>query len=131
QWQAKVQNVVDEVKKRRHILHLDDLPGLLEAGRSSKSEDNMAQFLARFVADGTLVIVGETTPERLRVAENDDPGFLRQFRILELAETDEQTTLGILGMVGANLERELTVRVEPGASEAAVELTRRFQPYRA
>src|SRR5262249_16312972 len=63
QWEAKLQNVVDEVKRRRHILHIDDLTALIDAGRHAKSDDNMAQFLKPVLADGTVVIVAQTTAE--------------------------------------------------------------------
>jgi ATP-dependent Clp protease ATP-binding subunit ClpA/protein subunit release factor B len=131
QWQGKLQNVIDEVKRRRHILFIDDLASLIEVGRTSKGDDNMAQFLKPFLADGTAVIVGESTPERYRVGENRDPGFMRLFRTLNVEETPEEETLSILGSVAGALEREFRLRIEPGASEAALELTRRFQPYRA
>ena len=39
------QNVADECRKKRHILHMDDLPGLIDAGRSSKTDMHMANFL--------------------------------------------------------------------------------------
>jgi ATP-dependent Clp protease ATP-binding subunit ClpA len=112
EWQGKLQNVVDEVKKQRHILHIDDITGLMEAGRWSKGDENMAQFLKPFIADGTLVIVGESTPERYRVGENKDPGFLGLFRTLNVEETNQDTTLSILGTVAAGLEREFRVRIE-------------------
>lgn len=131
EWQEKLQNIVDEVKKRRHLLLVDDVMGLIEAGRWSKGDENMAQLLKPFIADGTVVLIGECTPERYRVGENRDPGFLRLFRAFALDETNEAATLGILSKVAANLEREFNLRIEPGATEAAVELTRRFQPYRA
>jgi ATP-dependent Clp protease ATP-binding subunit ClpA/protein subunit release factor B len=131
QWEEKLQNLVDEVKRRRHILHIDDVAGLTEAGRHRKGDENMAQFLKPFIADGTLVLIGETTPERYRILESRDPGFVSLFRTLHVDETNEETTLSILGAVSAALESALKVRVEPGANEAALELTRRFQPYRA
>ena len=131
EWQEKLQNIVDEVKKRRHILVVDDIGALAEAGRWAKGDENMAQFLKPYIADGTIVILGESTPERLQTCENVDPGFLRLFRTLALEETSEDTTLSILGSVGASLEREFNLRIDPGALEAAVQLTGRFQPYRS
>lgn len=130
-WQEKLQNVVDEVKRRRHLLHMEDVTELLDAGRSSSGDDNMAQFLRPLLADGTVVLVGETTAERLRVAETRDPGFLSTFRIIQVEETSDDTTLSILTAVAAGLEQRLKVRIEPGASQVGAELTRRFQPYRA
>ncbi len=131
EWQEKLQNVVDECKKQRHILHVDDVIGLLEAGRWSKGDENMAQFLKPYLADGTVTLIGECTPERLRAGENQDAGFLRQFRQMEIGETKDEDTLSILGQTGANLERRFKVRITPDAAQAVLELTRRFQPYRA
>jgi ATP-dependent Clp protease ATP-binding subunit ClpA/protein subunit release factor B len=131
QWEEKLKNVIDEVKKKRHVLHVDDIVSLMGAGRWSKGDENMAQFLKPFIADGTMVLIGETTPERLSVGENKDPGFLRLFRTLSVEETNEDATLSILGSVAAGLERTFKARVQPSAIEATVELTRRFQPYRA
>jgi ATP-dependent Clp protease ATP-binding subunit ClpA/protein subunit release factor B len=131
QWQEKLQNIVEDVKRNRHLLFVDDVVGLLEAGRWSKSDDNMAQFLKPYLADGTVSLIGETSVERYRVGENIDPGFLGHFRTLTIKETDEQTTLSIAGATAASLERVHRLRIEPSAREAAIELTRRFQPYRA
>lgn len=131
QWQEKLQNLIDEVKKKKHILLMDDVMALIETGRTSKGDDNMAQFLKPYLADGTVVLIGETTPERYRVGENRDCGFVRQFRTIPLEPTEEEATLSILGTVAMGLERQFSVRIEPGANEAALELTRRFQPYRA
>ena len=131
EWQGKLQDIVDEVKRARHLLYVDDVTGLMEAGRWSKGDENMAQFLKPFLADGTLVLLGESTPERHQAGEVKDPAFLGLFRTLRVEETNEETTLSILGAVAAGLEREFGVRIEPGAGEAVVELTRRFEPYRA
>ncbi|MDQ7826071.1 MAG: AAA family ATPase [Candidatus Eremiobacteraeota bacterium] len=129
EWQEKVQNIVEEVKKKRHILHIDDIVGLLEAGRWSKSDENIGHFLKNYLADGTVVIIGETTPGRLSIGERYDPSFFSLFRIITMAEPDENSTLSILGNYAASLENDFRVRIRPSASEAALELTRRFQPY--
>jgi ATP-dependent Clp protease ATP-binding subunit ClpC len=131
QWQEKLKNVIDEVKKRRHILFIEDAVDLLDAGRHSKGDDNMAQLMKPFIADGTLLIVAETTPERFRGGENRDAGFTSLFRTIEIAETNEENTLSVLTAVAGVLEREFNLRLEPAVLQAAVELTRRFQPYRA
>ena len=131
EWQRKLQDVVNEVKRRRHILHVEDVTELLDAGRSSSGDDNMAQFLRPLLADGTVILVGETTPERLRVAETRDPGFLSTFRTVAVEETSDDATQSILTAVAAGLEQRLKVRIEPGAAQVGAELTRRFQPYRA
>lgn len=131
EWQQKLKNIVDEVKKKRHILHIDDIIGLTEAGRWAKGDENMAQFLKPFISDGTLVIIGEVTPERYSAGERKDPAFLNLFRTLKVEEPGEDAILSILGSVTASLEHEFKVRIPPGVPETVVEITGRFQPYRA
>jgi ATP-dependent Clp protease ATP-binding subunit ClpC len=131
QWQEKLNDVVREVRKKRHILFIEDIAALSEAGRFSKSDDNMADFLKAHVQSGDVIIIGESSSERLRRAEQLTPGFVAQFRTLEVGPTGESDTLSILTAVARELERSEDVRLEPGALEAAVELTNRFMPYRA
>jgi hypothetical protein len=38
---------------------------------------NLAQFFATLLADGTMILEGETTRERLRLAETRDPGVIK------------------------------------------------------
>lgn len=130
QWQEKLNDLVREVRKKRHILFVEDLAALSESGRHSKSDDNMADFLKPYIQSGDVVLIGETTPERLRRAEQLVPGFVAQFRTLEIAPTGESDTLSILTATARELERAEELRIEPSALEAAVELTNRFQPYR-
>lgn len=131
QWQEKLNDVVREVRKKRHILFIEDIATLSEAGRYSKSDDNMADFLKPHVQSGDVIIIGESSPERLRRAEQLTPGFVAQLRTIEVGPTSEADTLSILTAVARDLERSEDVRLEPSALEAAVELTNRFLPYRA
>lgn len=131
QWEEKLLNVVQEVRKKRHILFVNDIASLCESGRWSKSDQNMAKFLTPYIQTGDVVLIGEATPERLHRAEQLTPSFVAQFRTLEIAPTSEADTLSILAAVGRELERSEEVRIEPSALEAALELTRRFLPYRA
>lgn len=131
QWQEKLSDLVREVRKKRHILFVEDIATLAEAGRWSKSDENMADFLKPHVQTGDVVIIGACTSERLRRAEQLAPGFVAQFRTLEVLPPNEADTLSILTALARELERSEDVRIEPSALEAVVELTKRFLPYRA
>ena len=80
QWQEKLTDLVRDVRKHRHILFVEDVAGLADAGRWSKSDENMAQFLKPYIQSGDVVILGESTPERLRYSDRLTPGFVSQFR---------------------------------------------------
>ena len=131
QWEEKLQDIVTEVRKKRHILFVEDIAALCEVGRWSKSDQNMAKFLKSSIQSGDVIMIGETIPERQRRAEQLTPGFVSLFRTLEIASTHDADTLSILTAVSRELERSEEVRIEPSALEAAVELTNRFMPYRA
>jgi len=131
EWEGKLSNVVQEVRKKRHILFVEDVASLAEEGRWSRGDTNMADFLKPHVQSGDVIVIGESTPARLRRAEQLTPGFVAHFRTLEVAPTSEADTLSILTHVARELERSEEVRIAPAALEAAVELTNRFLPYRA
>ena len=58
-WEERINNIVDECRKERHILYVPDLAGLLEVGRWSKSDANVAMALKPHIATGEVVIIGE------------------------------------------------------------------------
>ncbi|MCG8351965.1 MAG: AAA family ATPase [Chloroflexales bacterium] len=91
----------------------------------------MADFLKPHLQIDDVVIIGKSSRERLRRAEQLTPGFVAQFRTLDIAPISEADTLGILIAVACELERGEEIRIEPSALEAAVELTDGFQPYRS
>lgn len=131
QWQEKMTDLVKEVRKKRHLLFVEDVAALAEAGRHSKGDDNIADFLKPFMQTGDVILVGETSPERLRRLEQLSPGFVVQFRRIDVEPSGESDTQSILAAVAREVERTDDLRIEPGALEAAVELTNRFMPYRA
>ncbi|MEM8531103.1 MAG: AAA family ATPase [Chloroflexota bacterium] len=130
QWQEKLTDIVREVRKKRLILFVDDITDLAEAGRHTKSDDNIADFLKPHIQSGDIIIIGESSPERLRRTEQLTPGFVAQLRTLEIAPTGEADTLSVLTAVSRELERAEEVRIDPSALESAAELTSRFLPYR-
>ncbi len=130
-WEERLADIVNECRREGHILYVDDLTGLLEIGRWSKSDENVAQALKPYIENNEVVLIGECSPARLRTAEALGPGFLALFRTLTVQPMPEEETLSVLGSVSRDLEREMDVRIEPGAVDAALEITKRFLPYRA
>ncbi len=131
QWQEKLTDLVRDVRKHGHILFVEDIAGLADAGRWAKSDENMAQFLKPYLQSGDVVVVGESTPERLRYTDRLTPGFVSQFRSVPVEPPGTDDTLSILTSVSRRIEKDEPVRLQPAALEATVELTTRFMPYRA
>lgn len=130
-WEERISDIVNECRKERHILYVPDLPGLLEVGRWSKSDANVAMALKSHVASGEVIIIGEASPDRLAMGENVGPSFMNLFRRLDIGGMSEEESLSVLGSVARDIERDLNARILPDAIQASVGLSRRFWPYRA
>lgn len=126
QWEERVRAICDFLEVRDSVLCLDDLPGLLTAGRSSGSEMNVAQLLKPRLETRSLRVLAEITPEAWRRLRERDRAFADLFEVIHLAEPAEEETLRILVSVARDLERqhrcEFTLDVVP----TAYELHRRF-----
>ncbi|NLX10114.1 MAG: AAA domain-containing protein [Chloroflexi bacterium] len=130
-WEERINNIVDECRKERHILYIPDLPGMLEVGRWSKSDSNVALALKPHIANGEVIIIGEAAPDRLIMAESLGQSFINIFRRVDVPPLAEDETLSLLGHVARDLERDFNVRILPDALQSSVQLSRRFWPYRA
>lgn len=130
-WEERINNIVDECRKRQHILYVEDLPGLLEVGRWSKSDSNVGLALRPHLASGEVTILGEALPDRATLGDTLGPSFMNVFRRLEIPPMAEEEALAVLGNVARDLEREFNIRILPEANSVAAQVTRRFLRYRA
>ncbi|MBX3063001.1 MAG: AAA family ATPase [Anaerolineae bacterium] len=130
-WEERIKDITNECRVKQHILYVEDLPGLLEVGRWSKSDSNIGMALRPYVAAGEVIIIGESSPERLTMGMNTGSSFMNLFRVFNVDALAEDETLSVLNNVARDLERELDLRIEPKALETTITLSRRFLPYRA
>ncbi len=131
QLEGRMQRVVAEVRERNAILYVEDAGAMVEAGRHEDNSTSMADYFRRYLQAGSVVIIGEATPERWRYAERLNPGFTRQFSTLRIEPTDDAGTLRIATNILPRIEQREGVRFVPGTCEAALGLTNRFLPYRS
>lgn len=133
QWESRAREMISELIETGDVLYLDDLASMVHAGRTGKSETNVAQFLEPHIARGELAVIAESTPERLAWAREESPAFARLFRVVHLDAMTERETLPVLLGALRDLEEErapaaVPPRVSPAALATALTLTRRFQP---
>ncbi len=139
EWQTKVRDLVDAIRApKRVVLYVPNLAELAAAGRSSRSDLNVATMLAPHIESGAIALVGESTPEAFRSGLGGDASLRRLFLPVELAEADAEETREILqavndesalGMADEDLDRllELAAMYMPGVAQPgrAVGLLRR------
>lgn len=126
QWEARLLAILKEAKQKRHTLYFDDLVGLFSAGRSSSSSLSVADVLKPYIERRDVRVVGETTPEALRVLQELDRSFVDLFKVLPVREpTEHENVMTLLGY-RRMLEQQRNCHFQPEVLPAVVDLTRRY-----
>jgi ATP-dependent Clp protease ATP-binding subunit ClpA len=126
QWEDRLLAILREARRRQHVLYFDDLPGLFLAGRSASSTLSVADVLKPYLERREVQVVGEATPEALRVLRERDRGFADLFHLLPLREPSEEETLRALVDVQRRLEGRHHCRFAPDVLPTVIDLQRRY-----
>jgi ATP-dependent Clp protease ATP-binding subunit ClpA len=126
QWENRLLAILKEARRRRHVLYFDDLIGLFLAGVSSCSSLSVADVLKPYLERGEVRVLGEITPEALRVLRERDRGFADLFHLLPVREPTEEQTLRILISVQRQLEARHRCRFSLDVLPVVHDLQRRY-----
>src|SRR5262245_46964109 len=96
QWEGRLLAILKHAKKRGHVLYFDDLVGLFLAGVTSQSALSAAVVLKPYLERRDVRVLGEITPEGLRVLQERDRGFADLFHLIPVREPTDADTLRIL-----------------------------------
>jgi ATP-dependent Clp protease ATP-binding subunit ClpA len=129
-WQDRGRLLVNHARRTPSIFAMGDPSGILDAGRWSESDNNLGRQLRPYVDAGELTLICECTAEELAAARDREPGFVDAFQRVDIPEPTPVETQHILDLAASRLGEAQDVTVEPAAISAALELTRRFEPYR-
>ena len=127
QWEQRVSNIVEELSERGDILVLQDLLGVVRAGRTYQGDSNVARFIEPALEQDRFSIIAEATEDAYAMARAMAPGFVDKFRRLHIPELSWKDTLGVINELVRHIEGEHdSVRFTPDGVEAMLGLTRRF-----
>ena len=126
QWENRLLAILKEARRRDHVLYFDDLLGLFQAGQSACSSLNVAGVLKPYLERRRVRVVGEITPEALRVLREKDRGFADLFHILPVPEPNEYDTLRILIAVQRQLENQNRSTFDLDVLPVVLDLQRRY-----
>lgn len=127
QWEGRLLAILKHAKKRGHILYFDDLIGLFFAGQTGQSSLSAAMVLKPYLEQRTVRILGEISPEQLRVLQERDRGFADLFHVLPVREPNDADTTRILIDCQRRLEGKHGCTFELDALPAVVDLARRYE----
>ena len=76
QWQERVHDLIAASRRKRPILAMGDPIGIVDAGRWSKSDNNVSRYLRPFMESGELTVMCECTTEQLAAVQRKEPSFV-------------------------------------------------------
>jgi ATP-dependent Clp protease ATP-binding subunit ClpC len=116
EWETKVRDLIQAISKpRRILLYVPKLSDLSAAGVWSKSDSSVATALAPYLDDGSVVVLGESTPEEFERGLGKIPSLRRLFDQVLVAEPDVDHTRRILAAIrdegGSSISDELLTQI--------------------
>lgn len=126
QWEARLLAILKHARKRDHVLLFDDLIGLFLAGVTSQSGLSAANVLKPYLEDRDVRVLGEITPEGLRVLRERDRGFADLFHVLPVREPNDADTLRTLIGVQRRLEGKHDCTFGLDVLPAVIDAQRRY-----
>jgi len=115
EWETRVNNLVKEVKKPcRVILYIPNLGELAGMGRWSQSSANVGTALAPHIEDGSIVVIGESTPQEYAMGVGATPALNRLFDKFLVEPASNRLTLQILARVRDDAKCEISDDVLEG-----------------
>ncbi|NMO16578.1 ATP-dependent Clp protease ATP-binding subunit [Pyxidicoccus fallax] len=125
QWQQRVQRMVEELRRRRAVLHLDSLSELLSLGGGDTGLD-VARHLLPSLESGEVALVVEATAEDVARAERTHGAFLQALRHMAVPPLPPVAARAAVQQASQRVARARKVRFTPDALDRAAELTERF-----
>jgi ATP-dependent Clp protease ATP-binding subunit ClpC len=132
EWQERIAAVLEAAETLDAILYFDDF-GALFADRPAEGGVELGAAMRRHVVDGRVRVIGELTQVALDRAERRDVSLIGAMLRITVPPTDPPTTVSACHAWAAYWARTAPHRpqIAPAAVPTAVELARRYLPYRA
>jgi ATP-dependent Clp protease ATP-binding subunit ClpA/ATP-dependent Clp protease ATP-binding subunit ClpC len=132
QWEERCLSILDEARKRRGILWIEDLHLFGRLGQSRQSERSFADFFRGPVRRGDLAIVAELTQEQQARLERDAPGLAEALALVAVpAASPAETAVLLLSEIRALEVRLQRIALHPFVPRTALELGAALFPWRA
>ncbi len=127
QWEQRVALLIEELSERQDVLVVQDLLGMVRAGRTYQGGSNVARFIEPALEQDRFSIIAEANAETFAMARAMAPGFVDKFRRLHVPELGWKDTLSVVTQLVRKLEGEHDeLRFSPDGIESILSLTRRF-----
>ncbi|MFP5392938.1 MAG: type VI secretion system ATPase TssH [Gammaproteobacteria bacterium] len=127
EFENRLKNVIDEVKKSPHaiILFIDEAHTMIGAGGQAGQND-AANLLKPALARGELRTIAATTWGEYKKYFEKDAALARRFQVIKVEEPSEELACAMLRGMAPLMEKHFGVRVFDEAITEAVRLSHRY-----
>jgi ATP-dependent Clp protease ATP-binding subunit ClpC len=125
EWQARVQRVLDALRTRPAVLHIESLGELIASAQGEQGMD-IPGYLLPSIEAGELVLLCEATAEDLARAERTHPAFVRALRVVHVAALEGKPRRAALESLASRITRGKRMRFSEDALVRAEDLCERF-----
>ncbi|HEY4175655.1 MAG TPA: AAA family ATPase [Kofleriaceae bacterium] len=131
QWEERCLSILEDARKHRGILWIEDLHLWGRLGQSRQSERSFADFFRGPVRRGDLAIIAEMTQPQFARLERDAPGLAEALALVAVPAASAAETSQLLLSSVREIERETYVSMHPFVPRTALELGSALFPWRA
>jgi ATP-dependent Clp protease ATP-binding subunit ClpC len=131
EWEERCLSVLEDARKHRGILWIEDLHLFGRLGQSRQSERSFADFFRGPVRRGDLAMMAELTPEQFARLERDAPGLAEALALVVIPPASAAETAQLLLHEIRALETRIPVALHPFVPRTALELGTALFPWRA
>ena len=127
EFENRLKNVIDEVKKSPHaiILFIDEAHTMIGAGGQTGQSD-AANLLKPALARGELRTIAATTWSEYKKYFEKDAALARRFQVVKVEEPSEELACAMLRGMAPLMEKHFNVRIYDIAITEAVRLSHRY-----
>lgn len=131
QWEQRWLAILREATRRDHILYFDDLVGLFTAGRTRDSSLSAADVLRSYLAENSVRILVESTPEQLAVLRRRDRALADQFHLVHVPSWTPDDALPVVLESTYNYEQSASCSFHPESIPLVMRHQEIFSPDQA
>ncbi|MEQ6341577.1 MAG: type VI secretion system ATPase TssH [Gammaproteobacteria bacterium] len=127
EFENRLKNVIDEVKKSPHaiVLFIDEAHTMIGAGGQAGQND-AANLLKPALARGELRTIAATTWSEYKKYFEKDAALARRFQVIKVEEPSEELACAMLRGMAPLMEKHFNVRIYDIAITEAVRLSHRY-----
>src|SRR3990172_13422323 len=129
EFEARLEDILDEARDERVILFIDEVHAIVGAGSASGSLD-MANILKPALADSQKKMIAATTPDEYKKTIARDRALERRFQPIFVQEEPEENIFALLNKVRPSYQSHHRVRIPDDTLNAAVAYAKRYIPQR-